>query len=153
MRQAGSLATVLLLVLASGVLVGCRSSLIADARADRTARRLTRALHESDSVALAALSASGSAQNWLCAQRHWPPAFWSRDGGEPELEQMTSSEGRFHYRMIGDPLPRDSTRAVLEFDVGLDHPEKVQGFFVDWRTGVWTPAVRSCLRRDTVGPG
>jgi len=153
MRQARGLATALLSVLASGVLVGCRSSLIAEWRADRTARRLIRALHERDSVALTALSASGSAQNWLCVQRHWPPAFWTRDSGEPELEQMTSSQGSFHYRIVGDPLPRDSTRAVLEFDIGLDRPEKVQRFFVNSRTGVWTPAVESCLRRDTVGPG
>jgi hypothetical protein len=135
---------VALITLAIGALLG-GPHYVASKRADRTADRLVRALHEHDTGTFSVLSTRGSAHNWLCIQRLWPAAFWTRAGHEPVLERLRSSRERFHYRTVGDPLPGESLRATLEFFIPRDDPEKVLRIFVDSRTGVWTPEVRACL--------
>ena len=146
MSQARRLATAIPIIVLAGVLVRWAPSVLAPYRADRTARQLVRALHERDSATMATISASGSANNWLCIQRHFPTAFWTRAWGEPTLERLARQEP-FHYRTIGDPLPGETVGTKFEFFIPRDRPDKVESFFVDARTGVWTPAVHGCLRQ------
>jgi hypothetical protein len=95
-------------------------------RADQTARRLSRALHQVDSRALATLSASGSAQNLLCARRYWPKVFWSYQGGAPEVLRARHYGKDFQYRALGDTV--SGGRATFEFLIRSSQPDKVASY-------------------------
>jgi hypothetical protein len=123
-------------------------ALITQWRADRTARRFANAVFEADSLKIASLTRSGSAQNVLCARRLWPAAFWmKRDGTPLAVLRAKPYDGSYGYQTVGDSLPdHKGWAAVFEFYVAPDHPTKVHTVFADSRTGVWNDTVRACIR-------
>jgi hypothetical protein len=89
-------------------------------RADLTARRLARAMHQVDSIAMANLSASGSSKNLLCARRHWPTAFWSHKGREPEVVRSDSIGETFSTAYSARSSPKSVREPRLNFWSGAD---------------------------------
>jgi hypothetical protein len=123
-------------------------ALIAHWRADRTAQRFATAVFEADSLRIASLTRSGSAQNVLCARRLWPAAFWmKRDGAPMSVHRGKPYDGSYGYETVGDSLPdHKGWRAVFQFYIAPDRPTKVHTLFADARTGVWSDTVRACMR-------
>jgi len=120
---------------------------IAHWRADRTAQLFTTAVFEADSLRIARLTKSGSAQNVLCARRLWPAAFWMmRDGRPLHARRGKSYDGSYGYETVGDSLPlHNGRRAVFQFYIAPGNPTKVHTLFADSRTGVWNDTVRACV--------
>jgi hypothetical protein len=122
--------------------------LVTQWRADHTAQRFANAVFQADSLKIASLTRSGSAQNVLCARRLWPAVFWmKRDGTPLPVLRAEPYDGSFGYQTVGDSLPgHNGWAAVFEFYIAPDHPTKVHTFFADPRTGGWDDTVRACIR-------
>ncbi len=129
-----------------GALVLFARGWVAHREADRTAQRAVSALRRVDSAELTRLSAHGSARNFLCLRKYWPPAFWSHEGNDPVPLRAGRQDKDWRYRVVGDPLTGDSARAVFDLFIHPAQPDRVASIFADSRTGVWTDEVRACLR-------
>lgn len=138
--------SVLIGAMLAALLVWRGPALLAQWRADRTARELVHALYHADSARLTRISASGSARNLLCARRLWPWPFWmGADGSALRPEPTRAGRGAYGYRTVGATLPGTSKRALFEFYIELRNPTKVTYIFADARTGVWNDTVRACM--------
>jgi hypothetical protein len=115
----------ILAVLAATVAWGLTGERLARWRAERTARAFGRAVWQQDSVAIAALTRSGSATNVLCAARGPLAIHWRGSTTPPRVVRRV----RYHDTLQFTVQPSDATEAFV-FALALGMPLRVQSYRV-----------------------
>jgi len=115
-------------------------------RADRTAFAFVDALTDADSVRIARLSQSGNGHNILCARRLWPSAHWV-PANYHSLYRLGEEGDWLRYRLVGFPLPGDTTHAAFDFWLTWKGSPKVARFAAIHGGRVMSEAFQACIHR------